>query len=148
MPHKNRMIFWIVFISVMFCGYVFMIFFMEGITSKYFHVEKKKVHLENVTEAVQKIDKKADVTIDKASATYLKKSDAVENGEKKTIMLETGIPLTGPRALLVSLFNDSRVVYSIVVTLTMACVGVLIGFITDILLKMLGLDVSKISHHE
>ncbi|MBI5326104.1 MAG: hypothetical protein HZB41_12670 [Ignavibacteriae bacterium] len=56
--------------------------------------------------------------------------------------------LEGLRLWLVNLYNDHRFTFAIVVTLTMATVGITIAFLTDIILKMFGLEVSKIQHHE
>ena len=45
-------------------------------------------------------------------------------------------------------YNDSKLVFAIIVTVIMGVVGGLIAFVTDIFLKMIGMDVSKIEHHE
>ncbi|TAL68821.1 MAG: hypothetical protein EPN82_09125 [Bacteroidetes bacterium] len=56
--------------------------------------------------------------------------------------------LEGIRLWLTNLYNDHRFLFAVVVTLTMATVGITIAFLTDIILKVLGLEVSKIQHHE
>lgn len=45
-------------------------------------------------------------------------------------------------------YNDNKWVFAIIVTVLMGVVGGIIAFVTDILLKAIGMDVSKIDHHE
>jgi hypothetical protein len=45
-------------------------------------------------------------------------------------------------------YNDNLWVYAILVTLLMGVVGLIIALGTDRLLKMIGMEVSKIEHHE
>jgi hypothetical protein len=49
---------------------------------------------------------------------------------------------------LTTIYNDERMLFAIIVTLTMAFIGITLAFITDILLKFLGLEVTKIKHLE
>jgi hypothetical protein len=56
--------------------------------------------------------------------------------------------LSGLSLWLASLYNDERLYYSLLVTLIMGVIGLSIGFVTDVVLKIFGLDVSKITHHE
>ena len=56
--------------------------------------------------------------------------------------------LEGIRLWLTNLYNDNRFLFALVVTVTMASVGVIIAFVTDFILKLVGLDVGKIEHHE
>jgi hypothetical protein len=45
-------------------------------------------------------------------------------------------------------YNDNLWVYAIFVTVLMGCLGLAIALVTDIFLKMIGMDVHKIEHHE
>ena len=45
-------------------------------------------------------------------------------------------------------YNDNKMVFAIIVTVIMGAVGGIIAFVTDIILKVVGMDVSKIEHHE
>ncbi len=45
---------------------------------------------------------------------------------------------TGINLLLAQLYNDHRLVYSLVVTLTMAFLGIVVALATELLLKLLG----------
>ncbi len=56
--------------------------------------------------------------------------------------------LTGLRLWIVNLYNDERLLFALLVTFVMAGVGISIAFITDIILKLFGLEVTKIEHHE
>lgn len=56
--------------------------------------------------------------------------------------------LSGISLWLVNIYNDDRVVFAIIVTLAMATIGMSIALITDLILKALGLEVTKIEHHE
>jgi hypothetical protein len=56
--------------------------------------------------------------------------------------------MSGLTLFIVGLFNDQRLYFALFVTVTMAVVGISIAFLTDIILKSLGLQVSKIVHHE
>ncbi len=125
-----------------------MLFFMEDITAEMFHVEKKKIHFESVSDATEKVDKKVEVTIDKASLNYLKDSVVVKDGKEKVIHVDSGEPLTGIKRWSVEMFNDMRLTYSILVVALMAIIGISIGIVTDFILKLFGFTVSKIAHHE
>jgi len=70
-------------------------------------------------------------------------------GDETTI--ETKIDTSNLKGIshwLVTLYNDERIWYSILVTLCMALVGVLIAKIADVFLKIAGFEVSKIEHNE
>ena len=56
--------------------------------------------------------------------------------------------LTGLNHLLASWYNDSIWLYAIVATVLMGVIGLIIALVTDVILKMVGLEVSKIEHHE
>lgn len=56
--------------------------------------------------------------------------------------------LSGINLFFANWYNDNMWVYAIIVTLLMGAVGGIIAFVTDIFLKMVGMDVSKIDHHE
>lgn len=45
-------------------------------------------------------------------------------------------------------YNDNKWVFAIIATLLMAVVGGIIAVVTDVILKVIGMDVSKIEHHE
>jgi hypothetical protein len=135
MVQQKQFLSWGVFILVLLGCYVFILFFMEHLAFDLFGIEKKKIHIEKAEEAAQKVAKGADVQIDRASTTILKGESA-------------GDELTGYKRLMVDLYNENRPVFSIAVTLVMAAVGVTLGFIADIVLKILGMDVSKMAHNE
>lgn len=56
--------------------------------------------------------------------------------------------LSGVNLWIANLYNNNRLMYAIVVTLVMAILGTTMAFGTDLVLKMFGMDVSKISHRE
>ncbi len=56
--------------------------------------------------------------------------------------------LKGVDLLIANLYNDDRFMYAVVVTLVMAGLGTTLAFLTDLVLKMLGVEVTKISHRE
>jgi hypothetical protein len=56
--------------------------------------------------------------------------------------------LTGLNHLLASWYNDSIWLYAAVATILMGVIGLIIALVTDVILKMIGMEVSKIEHHE
>lgn len=56
--------------------------------------------------------------------------------------------LSGLNLFFAQWYNDNMWVYAIIVTVLMGVIGGIIAFVTDIFLKMAGLDVSKMEHHE
>ncbi len=56
--------------------------------------------------------------------------------------------LSGIEYLIADMYNNDRVLYAVVVTLVMATLGTGMAFLTDLVLKALGLEVSRISHKE
>ena len=56
--------------------------------------------------------------------------------------------LTGLNYFFASWYNDNMWLYSIMVTALMGVIGLLIALVTDIILKMIGMEVHKIEHHE
>ena len=56
--------------------------------------------------------------------------------------------LTGLNYFFASWYNDNMWLYAIMVTAIMGVVGLLIALVTDIILKMIGMEVHKIEHHE
>jgi hypothetical protein len=56
--------------------------------------------------------------------------------------------LEGIRLWLTNLYNDQRLFFALVVTLSMGLIGIIIAFVTDFILKLFGLEVGKIQHHE
>ena len=56
--------------------------------------------------------------------------------------------LTGLNYFFASWYNDNMWLYAIMVTVIMGVVGLLIALVTDIILKMIGMEVHKMEHHE
>lgn len=56
--------------------------------------------------------------------------------------------LTGINYFFAHWYNDNIWLYAIVVTLLMGLLGLAIALVTDIILKMVGMEVHKIEHHE
>jgi energy-converting hydrogenase Eha subunit E len=56
--------------------------------------------------------------------------------------------LTGLNYFFASWYNDNMWLYAIIVTVLMGAIGLLIALVTDIILKMIGMEVHKIEHHE
>ena len=56
--------------------------------------------------------------------------------------------LTGLNHFFASWYNDNMWLYAIIVTVLMGVIGLLIALVTDIILKMIGMEVHKIEHHE
>jgi hypothetical protein len=56
--------------------------------------------------------------------------------------------LTGLNYLFARWYNDNLWLYAIIVTVLMGVIGLIIAIVTDIILKMIGMEVSKIEHHE
>ncbi|MEJ2494168.1 MAG: hypothetical protein P8Y79_07545 [Ignavibacteriaceae bacterium] len=56
--------------------------------------------------------------------------------------------LSGVNLWIADLYNNNKLMYAIVVTLVMAALGTTMAFGTDLILKMFGMDVTKISHRE
>ena len=56
--------------------------------------------------------------------------------------------LTGINYFFAHWYNDNIWLYAIVVTLLMGLLGLAIALVTDIILKVIGMEVHKIEHHE
>jgi len=56
--------------------------------------------------------------------------------------------LSGINYFFGSWYNDNMWLYAIMVTILMGVLGMLIALVTDIILKMIGMEVHKIEHHE
>ena len=56
--------------------------------------------------------------------------------------------LTGLNYFFASWYNDNMWLYAIMVTVIMGVIGLLIALVTDIILKMIGMEVHKMEHHE
>jgi ABC-type phosphate/phosphonate transport system permease subunit len=56
--------------------------------------------------------------------------------------------LSGINYFFASWYNDNMWLYAIIVTVLMGVVGMLIAVVTDVFLKMIGMEVHKIEHHE
>lgn len=64
---------------------------------------------------------------------------------KKTIDLTK---LSGLNYLFAKWYNESIWLYALVTTVLMGVMGLAIALGTDVILKMIGMEVSKIEHHE
>ena len=76
---------------------------------------------------------------------------ASEGSEKESTALNQKIDtsrLSGIDQWIAEMYNGDRTLYAIVVTLVMAALGASLAFLTDLVLKALGLEVSRISHRE
>ena len=72
-------------------------------------------------------------------------------GGEKATKLERKVDLanlTGINHLVASWYNDNIWLYALIVTVVMGVLGLAIALVTDVILKMIGLDVHKIEHHE
>lgn len=56
--------------------------------------------------------------------------------------------LTGINYFFAHWYNDNLWVYAIMVTALMGCLGLAIALVTDLILKMIGMEIHKIEHHE
>lgn len=56
--------------------------------------------------------------------------------------------LSGIEYIIANIYNNNRLMYAIVVTAVMAILGTVMSYLTDLVLKALGLEVSRISHRE
>jgi len=56
--------------------------------------------------------------------------------------------LTGLNYFFASWYNDNMWLYAIMVTALMGVIGLLIALVTDVILKMIGMEVHKMEHHE
>ena len=56
--------------------------------------------------------------------------------------------LTGLNYFFASWYNDNMWFYAIMVTVLMGLIGLIIALVTDIILKMIGMEVHKMEHHE
>jgi hypothetical protein len=72
-------------------------------------------------------------------------------GGEKATKLERKVDLanlSGLNYLFAQWYNDSIWLYALVATVLMGVIGLAIAVATDIILKMIGMEVSKIEHHE
>lgn len=70
---------------------------------------------------------------------------------KKATKLEQKVDLTnlsGINHFFASWYNDNLWVYATIVTVLMGLVGLGIALVADVILKMIGMEVHKIEHHE
>ena len=56
--------------------------------------------------------------------------------------------LSGINHFFAQWYNDNLWVYAIIVTALMGLLGLTIALVTDVILKMIGMEVHKIEHHE
>jgi multidrug efflux pump subunit AcrB len=76
---------------------------------------------------------------------------AADPGEKTADFAAKQVKVAGLNAVnyfFASTYNSSKMVFAIVVTVIMGLIGAIIAFVTDRILKVIGMDVSKIEHHE
>jgi hypothetical protein len=71
-------------------------------------------------------------------------AEKAEPLEKKVDLSKLG----GIDHFFASWYNDNMWVYAIIVTVLMGVIGLLIALVTDVILKMIGMEVHKIEHHE
>ena len=86
-----------------------------------------------------------------AIAFAFNNSYASEVGGKEVTSLDHKVDttnLSGVNLWIANLYNNNRLMYAIVVTLVMAVLGTTMAFGADLILKMFGMDVTKISHRE
>ena len=78
-------------------------------------------------------------------------STLVWGAAEKAEALEKKIDVTklaGLNYFFASWYNDNMWLYAIIVTVLMGVIGLLIALVTDIILKMIGMEVHKMEHHE
>ncbi len=78
-------------------------------------------------------------------------SSAKSAPQKETSELSAKVQtehLSGINLWIVNTYNEDRTLYALIVTLVMAALGTTLAFLTDLVLKALGLEVSRISHRE
>jgi hypothetical protein len=76
---------------------------------------------------------------------------AFAEGAAKAELLDKKInlaKLTGLNHFFASWYNDNMWLYAIMVTVIMGVIGLLIALVTDVILKMIGMEIHKIEHHE
>jgi hypothetical protein len=56
--------------------------------------------------------------------------------------------LSGINHFFAKSYNDNLWLYALMVTAIMGVIGLLIALVTDIILKLIGMEVHKIEHHE
>ncbi len=72
---------------------------------------------------------------------------AAEKAEKLEQKIDLA-KLSGVNYFFAKWYNDNLWVYATIVTVLMGLVGLAIAVGADVILKMIGLEVSKIEHHE
>lgn len=76
---------------------------------------------------------------------------AAEPGEKTADFATKQVKVEGLNAVnyfFATYYNSSKITFALIVTVIMGVVGGIIAFVTDRILKVVGMDVSKIEHHE
>jgi hypothetical protein len=72
-------------------------------------------------------------------------------GGEKATRLERKVDLTnltGLNYMFASWYNDNIWLYATIVTVLMGVIGLAIALVTDVILKMIGMEVHKLEHHE
>jgi hypothetical protein len=76
---------------------------------------------------------------------------AADPGEKTADFAAKQVKVEGLNAInafFAASYNSSKFAFAILVTVIMGVIGAIIAFVTDLILKVIGMDVSKIEHHE
>lgn len=70
---------------------------------------------------------------------------------EKAELLDRKVPLeelSGISLFFARTYNENLWLYAVYCTVLMAVVGIVIAFLTDLILKAMGMEVEKIEHHE
>ena len=76
---------------------------------------------------------------------------AADPGEKTADFATKQVKVEGLNAVntfFATMYNTNKMTFAITVTVIMGVLGGIIAFVTDRILKVVGMDVSKIEHHE
>lgn len=76
---------------------------------------------------------------------------AAAPGEKAPDMATRQVKVVGisaVNAFFAGWYNSNKWVFAIIAVVLMAAMGGIIAVVTDLILKVIGMDVSKIEHHE
>ena len=76
---------------------------------------------------------------------------AADPGEKTADFATKQVKVEGLNAIntfFATMYNSNKMTFAIAVTVLMGVTGGIIAFVTDRILKVIGMDVSKIEHHE
>lgn len=88
------------------------------------------------------------LTVCAFSNSYAYNGDAVDRGGTAVTHEIHAKHLSGFELWIAQVYHGNRILYAVIVTVVMAGMGVTLAFFADLVLKALGLEVSKISHRE